>query len=63
VWNSKTSILKLQSVQICNNNHLPASQLWEERLLSSHSPANFRKTKVPIYVWSRWKQEIWEHKL
>jgi hypothetical protein len=33
------SVLKLQRVQICNKNHLPASQL-----LFSHSPANFRKT-------------------
>jgi hypothetical protein len=44
------SVLKLQSVLTCNNNHLHASQLWENRLLSSHSLTS-KKQKVPICVW------------
>lgn len=46
LWNSKTWPSLSCSVQTCNNNHLPASQLWEERLLSPDSPSNFKKTKI-----------------
>lgn len=44
-WNSKTCPSLSCSMQTCNNSRLPASQLWEERLISPHSPSNFRKTK------------------